>query len=49
VVIGKKPGRTVPTQRILAMHLGLAIEDVVAAVEIHQRATTLGPGTRLPL
>jgi ornithine cyclodeaminase/alanine dehydrogenase len=49
VVTGKKPGRTDPEQRTMAMHLGLAIEDLVTAVRIHAQAVALGMGARLPL
>jgi ornithine cyclodeaminase/alanine dehydrogenase len=49
VVSGKKPGRESSTQRTMAMHLGLAIEDVVAAVRIYDRAVAQGIGSRLPL
>jgi len=49
VVAGKKPGRTSPTQRAMAMHLGLAIEDMVTAVRIYERAVAQGIGSRLPL
>lgn len=49
VVVGKKPGRTSPMQRTMAMHLGLAIEDVVTAVRIYERALAQGIGARLPL
>ncbi|MBI4737513.1 MAG: ornithine cyclodeaminase family protein [candidate division NC10 bacterium] len=49
VVAGRKPGRTKPEQRTMAMHLGLAIEDVVTAVRIYERAVGQGNGTRLLL
>jgi ornithine cyclodeaminase/alanine dehydrogenase-like protein (mu-crystallin family) len=49
VVAGKKPGRTGPVQRTMAMHLGLAIEDMVTAVRIYDRAVAQGIGTCLPL
>ncbi len=49
VVAGKKPGRTKPEQRTMAMHLGLAIEDVVTAVRIYAQAVGQGIGTRLLL
>jgi ornithine cyclodeaminase/alanine dehydrogenase-like protein (mu-crystallin family) len=49
VVSGRKPGRGSSTQRTLAMHLGLAIEDVVTAVRIYDRAVAQGIGARLPL
>jgi len=49
VVAGRKPGRTSPAQRTMAMHLGLAIEDMVTAVRIFEQAAIQGIGTRLPL
>ncbi len=49
VLTGKKPGRTRPEQRTMAMHLGLAIEDTVTAVCIYERAVAQGVGTRLSL
>jgi ornithine cyclodeaminase/alanine dehydrogenase-like protein (mu-crystallin family) len=33
----------------MAMHHGLAIEDLVTAIAIYQRTTAVGLGTRLPL
>ena len=49
VVAGKKPRRTQPEQRTMAMHLGLAMEDMVTATHVYQRAMVRGIGTRLPL
>jgi ornithine cyclodeaminase/alanine dehydrogenase len=49
IVIGKKPGREQPDERILDVNYGLAIEDVVVATEILARARTKGLGTRLTL
>jgi ornithine cyclodeaminase/alanine dehydrogenase len=49
VVSGGKPGRERSTQRTMAMHLGLAIEDVVTAIRIYDRAVAQGIGLRLPL
>lgn len=49
VVAGRKPGRTSPMQRTMAMHLGLAIEDMVTAVRIYERAVAQRIGARLPL
>ncbi|HSD50854.1 MAG TPA: hypothetical protein VLG48_05545, partial [Candidatus Methylomirabilis sp.] len=49
VVAGKKPARTSPRQRTMAMHLGLAIEDMVTAVRIYERAVAQRLGTRLSL
>jgi ornithine cyclodeaminase/alanine dehydrogenase-like protein (mu-crystallin family) len=33
----------------MAMHLGLAIEDMVTAIRIYENAVAQGIGTRLPL
>lgn len=49
VVTGKKPGRTRPDQRTMAMHLGIAVEDVVTGQGIYRKAVAEGIGTRLPL
>jgi ornithine cyclodeaminase/alanine dehydrogenase-like protein (mu-crystallin family) len=49
LVAGKRPGRTSPEQRTMSMQLGLAIEDVVTAIRIFERASAQGIGTPLPL
>lgn len=49
VVAGRRPGRTGAAQRVMSLHLGLAIEDMVTAVAILERAVQQGIGTRLPL
>ncbi len=49
VVTGRKPGRANPEQRTMSIHLGLAIEDMVTAIRIYQRAMARGLGVRLPL
>lgn len=49
LVTGKKPARTTATQRTMSMQLGLAIEDMVTAIRIYERARAQGIGTRLPL
>ncbi len=49
VVVGRKPSRQNVTQRTMAIHLGLAIEDMVTAVQVYERARSLGVGTPLPL
>jgi len=49
VVTGRKPRRARPEQRTMAMHLGLAIEDMVTAIRIYENAVAQGIGTRLPL
>ena len=49
IVAGRKPGRESDRERILAMNLGLALDDLIVAVEIYRRATDRGIGTRLSL
>lgn len=46
---GRKPGRESPRERTMACNLGLALEDVVTATLVYQRAIDQGLGTRLPL
>lgn len=49
LVMGKAPGRIRPTERIMALNLGLAMEDVAVGAELYRRARAAGVGTRLPL
>jgi len=49
LVSGAKPGRVAATDRTLAMNLGLALEDMAVAPEIHRRAVAQGVGTVLEL
>ena len=49
VVAGKAAGRTDPGQRVLAMHLGLAAEDMATAGLLYQRARDARVGRLLPL
>ena len=49
VVAGSAAGRTDPAQRTMAMHLGLAADDMATAILIHDRARELGIGRELPL
>jgi len=46
---GRVPGRETDTERIVAMNLGLAIEDVVTARLIYDRSLKLGIGRVLEL
>ena len=48
VVAGKEPGREEPSQRTFACNLGIALEDVVVAKEVVDRAYRLSVGTVLP-
>lgn len=49
IVAGMKSGRARSNARILAFNLGIAIEDLVTAVELYRRARECGAGTYLPL
>jgi ornithine cyclodeaminase/alanine dehydrogenase len=49
IVVGHKPGRKSPTERTLAINLGLAMDDMAVAPEIYNRARTLKIGTWLTL
>jgi alanine dehydrogenase len=44
-----KPGRESATERIFSMNMGIAVEDIVTAQAIYERAMTAGAGLRLPL
>jgi ornithine cyclodeaminase/alanine dehydrogenase len=46
---GQKPGRGSDKERILAINLGLAMDDMAIAPEIYRRAREKGIGTWLPL
>ena len=49
IVAGVKPGRENAKERIMAMNLGLAIEDVAAAAYVFQKAKKANVGRMLPL
>jgi ornithine cyclodeaminase/alanine dehydrogenase-like protein (mu-crystallin family) len=49
IVAGFKPGRQSSHERILAMNLGLAMDDMAVAPEIYRRARVMGIGTLLSL
>jgi ornithine cyclodeaminase/alanine dehydrogenase len=49
LVAGLKPGRQNDRQRTLAMNLGLAMDDMAVAPEVHRRARARGLGVILPL
>lgn len=49
VVAGTVPGRTEADARTLAMHLGLAADDMATAVLLYRRARDQGIGTELEL
>ena len=49
LVTGRKPGRQSPSERTLAMNLGLALDDMAVAPEVLRRAKEMDLGTWLPL
>ncbi|OGO60306.1 MAG: hypothetical protein A2032_02660 [Chloroflexi bacterium RBG_19FT_COMBO_49_13] len=49
IVAGIKPGRQNPSERTMAVNLGLAMDDMAVAPEIYRRAKELGVGTWLNL
>lgn len=49
IVAGKKPGRQSASERIAAINLGLALDDMATAIRIYKRAKEKGIGVELPL
>jgi ornithine cyclodeaminase/alanine dehydrogenase len=49
IVAGLKPGRERDDERILAVNLGIALDDMAVAPIVLERARERGIGTRLPL
>lgn len=49
LVVGGKRGRENDEERTICINLGLALEDMVTAVRIYERAVEEGIGVRLPL
>jgi ornithine cyclodeaminase/alanine dehydrogenase len=49
VVAGSAPGRTDPSHRTMAMHLGLAADDMATAILLYERARERGIGLELEL
>jgi ornithine cyclodeaminase/alanine dehydrogenase-like protein (mu-crystallin family) len=49
VVAGREAGRTSPSQRIVCINMGIAIEDVATALSIYRQALDLGRGLSLPI
>jgi len=49
VVAGTRPGRERPDEVIVAMNLGISVEDVTTARRVYELAVTRGCGTLLPL
>jgi ornithine cyclodeaminase/alanine dehydrogenase-like protein (mu-crystallin family) len=46
---GLKPGRQNDTERIFSMNMGIAVDDMVTAKVVYERAVKMGIGVRLPL
>ena len=46
---GLKPGRENPAERVFSMNMGIAIDDMVTAGVLYQRASQRGIGVALPL
>lgn len=49
VAAGKKPGRTSPNERIMAVLVGLGAHDVYVAGQVYQRALAAGVGLKVRL
>jgi len=49
LVAGLKPGRQLPSERTMAINLGLALDDMAVAPAVYRFAKEQGLGTRLPL
>ncbi len=49
IVTGRKPGRQSAEEKLMAMNLGLALEDIALAPSIYRRAREAGLGTWLEL
>ena len=46
---GLKPGRESDSERIFSMNMGIAVDDMVTAKVLYERALERGAGVRLPL
>jgi ornithine cyclodeaminase/alanine dehydrogenase len=46
---GLKPGRETDAERIFSMNMGIAVDDMVTAKVLYERALACGSGARLPL
>ena len=49
IACGKKAGRKTPEERIAALNLGIALDDMATAILIYNKAKEKGVGTELPL
>ena len=49
LAVGFKPGRENSMERIFSMNMGIAVDDMVTAKLVYERAREKGAGARLPL
>jgi ornithine cyclodeaminase/alanine dehydrogenase len=49
IVCGKKPGRENEDERILAINIGLALEDIIVANHLYELAKKVGKGIKYTL
>ncbi len=49
IVTGQKPGRESNRERIMAINIGMAIEDIAVAAKVYEKAVEKGVGTELSL
>jgi ornithine cyclodeaminase/alanine dehydrogenase-like protein (mu-crystallin family) len=49
IVAGKKAGRQTAQERTICVNLGIALDDMAAAILIYRQARERGIGTELPL
>ena len=49
IVAGLRPGREGEDERIIAVNLGIALEDMATAILVYERAVEMGIGAPLPL
>ena len=49
VVVGNRPGRESNREKVMAMNLGVAIEDMAVGIEVYERAKRRGIGRWLKL
>jgi len=49
IVAGRVAGRSDAQQRVFCLNLGIAVEDIVCARAVYERAVAAGVGRRLPL
>jgi len=49
VIVGRQPGREGPSERIFAVNMGIAVEDILTAQVLYDRAHAAGIGVKLGL